>query len=54
MVDFYYHTWMVMTQENPLKVDKIQKLNLHEALYYLSYIVKKNRELDAKMKKQKK
>jgi len=45
---------MVMTQENPLKVNKIQNLNLHEALYYLSYMVKKSRELEAKYKKQKK
>ena len=54
LVDFYYHTWMVMSNEDVLKIPEVQQINVQEALWYLSYMVKKNRELEAKYKNQKK
>lgn len=42
-----------MTGEDILKVSEVQNINLQEALWYLSYMVKKNRELEARQKNQK-
>jgi len=52
-VDFYYKTFMVISGEDALKMKQVVELDVQEALFYLSYMVKKNKELEAKYKKQK-
>jgi hypothetical protein len=44
---------MLISGEDALKMEASTKLNVQEALFYLSYMVKKNREMEAKYKKQK-
>lgn len=44
---------MVISGEDALKMKETTNLNVQEALFYLSYMVKKNKELEAKYKKQK-
>lgn len=53
MIDFYYNTFMVIAGEDPLKMKQAQEINVQEALFYLSYMVKKNKKLEAQYKKQK-
>ncbi len=45
---------MILTKENPLKLKKALKLDLHEALTFLSYILDKNEKEKQKLKKMKK
>lgn len=45
---------MIISDENPLKMKEVANMDVQEALFYLSYIVKKNREIEARYKKQKK
>lgn len=52
-MDFYYKTFMVISGEDALKMKQVVELDVQEALFYLSYMVKKNKELEAKYKKQK-
>ena len=44
---------MLISNENPLKMKEVVNMDVQEALFYLSYIVKKNREIEARHKKQK-
>jgi len=44
---------MILAQEDPLKLEEVLTLNVHDALFYLSYRVRKNKELEQQMKKQK-
>lgn len=53
LVDFYYKTFMLLSGEDALKIKEATELNVQEALFYLSYMVKKNREEQARYKKQK-
>ena len=53
LIDFYYNTFMVIAGEDPLKMKQAQEINVQEALFYLSYMVKKNKKLEAQYKKQK-
>ena len=52
LVDFYYNTFMLLSGEDPLKMKEAQELNVQEALFYLSYMVKKNKKLQAQYNKQ--
>lgn len=53
LVDFYYKTYMILCDENPLQMKQALELNVQEALFYLSYMVRKNREAQARLQKQK-
>lgn len=44
---------MVISGEDALKLKQVIELDVQEALFYLSYMVKKNKELQAQYKKQK-
>jgi len=44
---------MILAQEDPLKLEEVLTLNVQDALFYLSYRVRKNKELEQQMKKQK-
>ena len=44
---------MLLSGEDVLKIKEATQLNVQEALFYLSYMVKKNKEQEARYKKQK-
>jgi len=44
---------MLIASEDPLKMKEAQNINVQEAFFYLSYMVKKNKKLEAQYKKQK-
>ena len=44
---------MLICNEDVLKMDGVLVMDVQEALFYLSYMVKKNREQEARYKKQK-
>jgi len=52
LIDFYYNTFMLISNEDPLKLKQAQEINVQEALFYLSYMVKKNKKLEAAHRKQ--
>lgn len=52
LIDFYYNTFMLISNEDPLKLKQAQEINVQEALFYLSYMVKKNKKLEAAQRKQ--
>jgi hypothetical protein len=54
LIQYYFYTFMILTKENPLKLKKALKLDLHEALTFLSYILDKNEKEKQKLKKMKK
>jgi hypothetical protein len=45
---------MILSKENPLKMDEVLNLNLHEALQYLLYVVDKRRREKEEIEKMKK
>jgi len=54
MMNFYYQTFMVLTNEDPLKMKEVLKLDKDEALQYLSYRVDKARREKKEIEKMKK
>lgn len=44
---------MLLSGEDVLKIKEVTELNVQEALFYLSYMVKKNKEQEAKYKNMK-
>jgi hypothetical protein len=45
---------MILSNENPLKMDEVLNLNLHEALNYLLYVVNKRKREKEEIEKMKK
>jgi len=53
-MNFYYQTFMVLTNEDPLKMKDVLNLDKDEALQYLSYRVDKSRKEKQELEKMKK
>jgi len=41
LTDFYYNTYMILSKDDPLKIDDVLNLSLQEALTYLLYKINK-------------
>ncbi len=44
---------MILAKDDILKLEEVLKLNVQDAMYYLSYVVKSNKEKEAQYKKMK-
>lgn len=53
IIDFYYHTYMVLSKEDPLKLNEVLDLSLQESLSYLLYVVNKIKKQEEQLKNQK-
>ena len=48
---FYYQTFMVLTNEDPIKLSEVLKLDVNDALQFLNYRIEKNQREMEQIKK---
>ena len=53
ITDFYYHTYMVLSKENPLVLNDVLNLSLQESISYLLYVINKKQREEESLKKSK-